>query len=113
MILSIACLAWAPAAPAAVRLPRGFFAERVLGLRASTALAFTPRGELLVATKLGRVMLLNPGAGRAREVLDLRARICHQSERGLVGLAVDPRFRVNRFGYAYYTRRRDGCGRRA
>jgi glucose/arabinose dehydrogenase len=112
-VLSVACLAWVPAASAAVRLPRGFFVERVLRLRASTAIAFTPRGQLLVATKLGRVLLLDPGGPRAREVLDLRARICHQGERGLVGLAVDPRFSTNRFVYAYFTRRRDDCGRRA
>src|SRR4051794_33096814 len=58
MILSIACVAWPPGAPAAIRLPRGFYVERVLRLGASTAMAFTPRGQLLVATKFGRVMLI-------------------------------------------------------
>ena len=109
----LVCLACCGEASAAVGLPEDFFAERVMRIEAPTAIAFTPDQALLVATKFGRLVLLEPGARQSRTVLDLRRRVCHQSERGLVGLAVDPRFRRNRFVYVYFTRRRFGCGNRA
>src|SRR3954452_21518563 len=65
-------------ASAAVRVPRGFFAKRVLRLQQPTALAFTPDRELLVASKLGRLLVLEPGAPAPRKLLDLRRHICHQ-----------------------------------
>ena len=94
----------------AVGLPEGFFAEPVLRVGAPTAIAFTPGDSLLIATKRGRLLLLQPGATRPTTVLDLGRRICDQAERGLVGLAVDPDFRTNRFVYVFFTRRRFGCG---
>ena len=97
-------------ASGAVALPEGFFAEPVLRVGAPTAIAFTPGDSLLIATKRGRLLLLQPGAKRPTTVLDLGRRICDQAERGLVGLAVDPDFRMNRFVYLFFTRRRFGCG---
>ena len=113
LALLLCCFAYSGEALGAVRLPRDFFAERVLNIKAPTAMAFTPRHKLLVATKLGRLLLVDPAVRDAREMLDLRGRICRQGERGLVGLAVDPRFSRNRFLYVYFTHRRFGCGRRA
>jgi glucose/arabinose dehydrogenase len=111
VVLVVYLMCPSASASAAVRVPSGFFAERVLRLQQPTAMAFTPDRELLVATKLGRLLLLEPGARAPRELLDLRRHICGQGERGLVGLAVDPRFRTNRFLYVYFTSRRFGCRR--
>lgn len=107
---SLLCLLWPTGTLGAVVLPDGFFAEPVLRVRAPTAIAFTPGDSLLVATKSGRLLLLRPGTKRPLTVLDLGHRICDQAERGLVGLAVDPDFRTNRFVYAFFTRRGSGCG---
>ena len=95
---------------AAIRLPERFAASVVLRTYEPTALAFAPGRRLLVATKGGRVLALERGLGRPRRILDLRDRVCREGERGLVGLAVDPRFSRNRFIYVFYTRRRGACG---
>ncbi len=89
---------------AAMTVPDGFEATRVLAAPMPTALAFGAAGELLVATKAGTLLALAPGDREPRTILDLTARVCQEGERGLVGLAVDPAFAARPFLYVYYTR---------
>jgi glucose/arabinose dehydrogenase len=107
-----AALLWAaqPAGTAgAMTVPEGFEATRVLETAMPTALAFLPAGELLVATKAGKLLALAPGERTPRAILDLTARVCQEGERGLVGLAVDPDFATRPFVYLYYTRSTGDC----
>lgn len=99
-------------------LPAGFVRESVLAVSAPTALAFTPDGRLLVTTQGGRLLVKN---GAAPEVTALTfnaastgadPKICSNSERGLLGVAVDPLFASNQFIYLFYTARNGSpdCG---
>ena len=96
-------LAGPPAPAGAAVLPSGFTDTLVAGLAGPTALAFTPDGRMLVTTQGGRLRVVQNGSLVATPALDLSARICASSERGLLGVAVDPAFASNRFVYLYYT----------
>jgi glucose/arabinose dehydrogenase len=110
LTLAAAALALAAAAPASAEtLPPGFADEPVAPVPAPTAMAFLPDGRLLVTTKDGRLLVRSEGTSSTSVALDLRARVCTQLERGLVGVAVDPGFAVNRLVYLYYTRRGRRC----
>lgn len=92
-------------------LPTGFVRESVLAVSAPTALAFTPDGRLLVTTQGGR-LLVKSGAAPEVTALTFNAastgadpKICTESERGLLGVAVDPLFANNQFIYLFYTAR--------
>jgi glucose/arabinose dehydrogenase len=103
--LLLVLLAAAPAG--AATLPPGFTDERVAAVGAPTALAFLPDGTPLVATQPGRLVALE-GTGR-RTLLDLGPSACTGSERGLLGIAVDPAYAAGRRAlYAFWTRRGDG-----
>ena len=85
-----------PGMVAAQTLPSGFVDEAVVNVGAPTALAFTPDGRMLITTQGGpcggqewrtarhRRDHLQPAATGADP------RICSGSERGLLGVAVDP-----------------------
>jgi glucose/arabinose dehydrogenase/PKD repeat protein len=91
-------------APAdAATLPAGFDDTQVATVPQPTALAFTPDGRLLVTSKPGRLRVVRNGTLLATPAIDLSARVCAQSERGLLGVAADPDFQVNRHVYLYYT----------
>jgi glucose/arabinose dehydrogenase len=97
MLFVLAMLA--PARVGATPLP-GFADEIVPGLNdlyGATALAFAPNGWLLVTTKSGTLWLYADGALRSTPALDLSNAVCTESERGLLGVAVDPAFNDNRF----------------
>ncbi len=71
-----------------------------------TALAWLPDGRMLATTKEGRLWLFpetEQGYGQPTVVLDLSSQICADTERGLVGLAVDPEYVTNGFVYLYWT----------
>lgn len=99
-IVLLALLAALPLAAATV--PTGFTDVALFDLGSPTALAFTPDGRLLVTTQGGQVRVYKDGALLATPALTLGA-ICSNSERGLLGVAVDPDFATNRFVYLYYT----------
>lgn len=93
-----------PSSPAgAAVLPSGFTDALVASLGGPTALAFTPDGRMLVTTQAGRLRVVQSNALVAAPALDLTGVICATSERGLLGVAVDPDFASNRFVYLYYT----------
>lgn len=86
----------------------GFVEEPVLGLEnieQPTAIAFTPAGQMLIATQLGKLLLYQNGALLPTPALDLTTsnRVCTNSERGMLGIAVDPQFTTNRYIYVFYT----------
>jgi glucose/arabinose dehydrogenase len=91
----------------AERLPPTFADELVAAAPEPTAIAFTPGGDMLVATKDGRVLVKPPGRRlQRRPVFDVRRTACAEGDSGRMGIAVDPLFAWNRFVYVYYTRRR-------
>jgi glucose/arabinose dehydrogenase len=89
-------------------LPDGFDDDLVAGVSRPTALAFTPDGRLLIGEQLGRVRVYANGELVAVPALDLGSKVCANSERGLLGIAVDPDFATNYFVYIYYTFNRSG-----
>ena len=92
------------AKPAAA-LPNGFEDRSVASVEGPTALAFTPDGRLLITTKPGQLRVHEDGAPGTIQALDISGKVCANSERGLLGLAVDPRFGTtgNNYVYLYYT----------
>lgn len=105
-LLALAALGLWLAPATGVAQPAGFVDEAVPGLAPldrPTAFAFLPNGDILVATKPGRLMLYSGGALRATPVFDRADDICEDGERGLLGVAVDPAFTTSRVIYVYYT----------
>lgn len=90
--------------------PAGFVDEVVAtSIPAPTAFAFLPDGRMLVTTQGGTIRLVQEGAATTI-ALDLTAKVCSNSERGVLGIALDPQFSAtsNRFVYVYYTFKRAG-----
>lgn len=83
--------------------PADFADTLVTTLASPTALAFTPDGRLLVTQQTGQLRVYQGAALVATPALDLTSSICKNSERGLLGVAVDPAFTANHFIYLYYT----------
>jgi glucose/arabinose dehydrogenase len=88
---------------AAPLLPSGFSDELVASVDAPTAIAFTPDGRMLVTTQPGTLRVVQGGTLVPSPAVDLSARVCANSERGLLGVAVDPSFATNHYIYLYYT----------
>ena len=108
-IAALACIG-AASAPAAT-LPTGFSDELVTSLLMPTAIAFTPDGRMLVTTQPGKLYV---GIGIASPVLalDISSDTCSSSERGMLGVAVDPSFVTNHYIYLYYTHVNGSCDNR-
>ncbi|MFN8515065.1 MAG: PQQ-dependent sugar dehydrogenase [Chloroflexia bacterium] len=98
-------LTFASVAPvAAATLPPGFVDNLVVGVATPTALAFTPDGRMLVTRQTGQLMVYL-GSDLQATALNLATPdlVCTNSERGLLGVAVDPAFADNRTIFLYYT----------
>jgi glucose/arabinose dehydrogenase len=114
--ISAIALAVIGLAVGAQTLPAGFVRESVLAVSSPTALAFTPDGRLLVTIQGGSLLVKN-GAAAATTALTFNTtgttsglEICANSERGLLGVAVDPQFASNQYIYLFYTARNaSGC----
>jgi glucose/arabinose dehydrogenase/PKD repeat protein len=92
------------------QLPVGFSDSVVAAVPAPTALTWTPDGRMVMTSKPGQVVVLGQD-GTLTTALDISGQVCSDTERGLVGVAVDPDFEVNHFLYLYYTHRVNGsCG---
>ena len=75
---------------------------------APTAFAFTPDGRMLITTQPGQLRVYSGGGLLATPALDLNDHandICTTSERGLLGVAVDPGFAANGYVYLYWSPR--------
>ncbi len=99
------------AGPAGAAVPTGFSDELVTALGGPTSLAFAPDGRMLITTQGGAVRVFQNGVLLATPAADLSGRLCANSERGLLGIAVDPSFATNGFVFLYYSFNKVGdCG---
>ena len=89
-------------------VPAGFEDALIATVAAPTGIAFTPDGRLLITTQPGRLYIVQNETLVPTPALDLAAALCTNSERGLLGVAVDPAFAGNGFIYLYYTFNRSG-----
>jgi quinoprotein glucose dehydrogenase len=96
-------LAAAPPAGAAIR------ARRVAGgLDAPVAFTFDPRGRIWYVEKAsGEIHVLNRVTGRDRRFADVPG-VRAEGERGMLGIALHPRYPARPFVYVYATRAVDG-----
>lgn len=74
------------------------------GLEVPWSIAFLPNGDALVAERPGRIRLIRAGALVPTPVATIA--VHRESEGGLLGLAIDPRFESNRRIYLYFTAKR-------
>jgi glucose/arabinose dehydrogenase/PKD repeat protein len=109
------CLSWvlSVAALGAPVLPTGFTAQDIApsGVWESiTGLAFAPDGRILVIEKRGVVHIVEHGLKRPEPFLDLETETLNNGDRGLLGIALDPRFSENHRVYLLYTVDPNGDG---
>jgi len=100
-----ACLFWI-AAPSvfASTLPAGFSETNVItGLSAPNSFAFTPDNRILVCQQGGALRIFDLNGSPLGTGTALTLSVTSNSERGLLGLAIDPDFATNGFIYLYYT----------
>ncbi|MFM8593778.1 MAG: PQQ-dependent sugar dehydrogenase, partial [Chloroflexota bacterium] len=87
--------------------PAGFQDDLVATIQEPVSLEVIPsgadQGAILVAQKEGQLWWLAPNSPDESLVVDLRSTTCDESERGLLGIALDPQFATNRFVYLYRT----------
>jgi glucose/arabinose dehydrogenase len=100
LVAAGALLAAALPAAAAASPPRVTTVAR--GLEVPWEIAFLPDGRALVTERPGRVRMLTR-AGHLEHAAVARVAVAPVGEGGLLGLAVDPAFRRNRFVYLYFT----------
>jgi glucose/arabinose dehydrogenase len=75
----------------------------MFSLSAPTAIAFTPDGRMLVTTQGGQLRVATSAGSLLGTPAVTVPSACTNSERGLLGAAVDPAFASNHFIYLYYT----------
>lgn len=67
------------------------------------------RNRLFIVEQTGKIKVLQPGATTATEFLNIQSKIVSGGERGLLGLAFHPQFKMNRRFFVNYTRASDGA----
>jgi glucose/arabinose dehydrogenase len=105
-ILTTALLAaLAPSAGAQAILPDGFSEQIFLGgIDLATSMTFLPDGRLLfLEQRSGRVRMLVNGAPSPIDPVFTVDSVSYSSERGLLGVAVDPGWPVRPYVYLQYT----------
>jgi glucose/arabinose dehydrogenase len=90
-------------------IPAGFENTLVASVANPTALAFTADGRLLITSQTGKLWVRQRTLLLPTPALDLTSVICADSERGLLGVAVDPTFSTTHFIYLYYTFKKAGA----
>jgi glucose/arabinose dehydrogenase/chitodextrinase len=95
-------------APVLAQAPAGFTNTLIASVPSPTALAFTPDGRLLIASQLGKLYVYENGSLGSTPALNLGSTVCTNSERGILGVAVDPAFQANGFVYLFYTFNKSG-----
>ncbi len=89
---------------AAAVVPAGFTDAPVATLGASTGIAGLPDGSVLVLVQSGSVRVIRGDVVVPTPALTMSLSPCNGGERGLLGVAVDPHFKVNGYLYLYFTR---------
>ncbi len=98
-----------PSTTRGATLPAGFSDTLVAAVSRPAALAFTPDGRLLIATQTGTLRVYANGTLLSTPALSFdSSTICTNSERGLLGIAVDPQFSSTGYIYLYYTYQKHG-----
>ncbi|MFL6070211.1 MAG: PQQ-dependent sugar dehydrogenase [Actinomycetes bacterium] len=92
-------------------LAKGLVDRLVGDVPAPTDIAFTPNGRGLITSRAGTLRIIRDDAVLAHPAVDLSGRICSNGERGLLGIAVDPKFRTTHWIYLFWTfDKSDSCG---
>jgi glucose/arabinose dehydrogenase/PKD repeat protein len=84
-------------------LPPSFEDRLLTSLNKPIALAFTPDGRMIIATQPGQLRVYKNGQLLQTPALDISSKLCTNSERGILGVAVDPNFSTNKYVYIFYT----------
>jgi glucose/arabinose dehydrogenase/PKD repeat protein len=92
-------------------VPAGFSDTALFIVGAPTAIAFTPDGRMLIATQGGQLRVASAAGALLPNAAVGVPQVCSNSERGLLGVAVDPEFATNHFIYLYYTTSATGACR--
>src|SRR5919112_2406558 len=100
-VLLLILLQTKPASPAT--LPPSFEDRLLTSINKPIALAFTPDGRMIIATQPGQLRVYKNGQLVQTPALDISGKLCTNSERGLLGVAVDPDFSTNKYVYLFYT----------
>jgi glucose/arabinose dehydrogenase len=88
--------------------PVSFRIETVASnLEVPWSIVFTPDGRLLFTERAGRVRVIENGALRPEPLVTI-SEVAAASESGLMGMALHPQFRENRFLYLAYAYRGSG-----
>lgn len=95
-------------ADARAQAPAQFTNTLLAAIDSPTALAATPDGRILIASQLGDLYVYQNGALVAQPALSLGSAACANSERGLLGVAVDPSFASNGYIYLFYSYQKFG-----
>lgn len=85
----------------AATLPLGFTETSIGGLSNPTAFAIHPDGRIFVTQQGGALRIIKNGALLPTPFTTVTT--TSSGERGLLGIAIDPNYAVNRFIYVYYT----------
>ena len=108
ILLAVAVVLVVPATACLVPpAPGGVFVEEVVfsGLQQPTALRFANDGRVFVAEKSGLIKVFDDLEDSTPSVFaDLRTQVHNYWDRGLLGLALHPRFPSNPWVYVSYTR---------
>lgn len=97
-----ACLSFGAAPALAITLPQGFEDRTVQsGFEGAAAFDYAPDGRIFVAEKPGVLKVITP-AGQVATVLDISDHVNSNTDRGLLGLAVDSAFEQNGFVFLLY-----------
>ncbi|HYF61357.1 MAG TPA: PQQ-dependent sugar dehydrogenase [Herpetosiphonaceae bacterium] len=95
--------------PASAAPPANFNDTLVTEVDQPTGLAWLPDGRMLITRQAGE-LLVRSGSSNST-MLTLGSKVCTNSERGLLSVAVDPSYSSNNFIYIFYTyNRKNSCG---
>ena len=86
-----------------ITLPSQFTDSPVANVGSPTAFAFTPDNRLLITSQKGPIRVVKNGSLLGTPAIDLTSKICSNSERGVLGIAVDPDFASTKHVFVYYT----------
>jgi glucose/arabinose dehydrogenase len=106
LLFALTALALAAPTTKAADLPAGFQDKKVLeDLYEPSTFRFAPDGRVFVAERPGKILVFQGLEDSSPTVFaDLRTKVFDRHDRGLLGLALDPRFGEGRpYVYALYT----------
>ncbi len=103
----VACITAAAtlwARPLHTALPADFYEQAIIGgLSLPTSFAVAPDGRIFITEKRGRVRVFHQGALQAEPFINLSDEVNSSADRGLMAVAVHPRFPSQPYVYLAYT----------